>query len=140
MRKRIKEWLWRYAPAEILSIISIVISATILTYVFNLIIVSAFISTWIGNIVYYGIIIFNDLNGRNINLITLIKQTRNLIVEFGPAEYLDSFIIRPFFLSVTPYFIPNYPLAIFIGTNLANITFYIPTIISYELKKRIFKD
>lgn len=140
MNSKIKEWLERYAMAEILSIISIVISATILTNIFGLIIISAFVATWIGNFVYYGIIVFKDLKEKELNPLTLIKQTRNMIIEFGPAEYLDSFVIRPFLLSVIPYFISNYPLAIFIGTNLANITYYIPTIISYELRKKIFKN
>ncbi|HLD05447.1 MAG TPA: hypothetical protein VJG90_07035 [Candidatus Nanoarchaeia archaeon] len=61
---------------------------------------------------------------------------RNLIVEFGPVEYLDSFVLRPFWLAVMPTLISNYTFAIFIGTILADITYYVPTIFFYELRKR----
>ncbi len=63
-----------------------------------------------------------------------------MVMEFGPAEYLDSFVIRPFFLAVLPSIIQNYSAAIFIGTLLADFIFYVPTIVSYEFRKKVFKD
>lgn len=65
---------------------------------------------------------------------------RNIVLEFGPAEYLDSFFVRPLYLSAFPYFIDNYTLAIFLGSIAANITYYIPTIVAYEVRKKVTKE
>lgn len=141
MKGKISEWFKRYAVAEIFAILTAILTAIATKELFGIIILSAFVATWSDNIVYYGIIAFNDLkNKKNFGFVTLIKQTRDMIFEFGPAEYLDSFIIRPFYLSVFPYFINNYSLSILIGSVAAGLTFYIPAIVFYEIRKKIFKN
>ncbi|MFH1575471.1 MAG: hypothetical protein ABIB55_00820 [Candidatus Nealsonbacteria bacterium] len=145
LKDKLKEWLKRYAFAHIVAVITAVLIANLSHALFKNIILSAFLATWSDNIAYYGIIIYGDLKSqkkkdKQLKTKSFLKVARGIVVEFGPAEYLDSFIIRPFYLSVFPYFIPNYPLAILIGSMCAEVTFYIPTIISYELKKKLFKD
>ncbi|PIZ95892.1 MAG: hypothetical protein COX81_00140 [Candidatus Magasanikbacteria bacterium CG_4_10_14_0_2_um_filter_37_12] len=95
--------------------------------------------------VFYSIIVYKDLKSRKIKDVGLsslgfLKVLRNIIVEFGPAEYLDSFLLRPFYLTVFPYFISSYSLAILLASLTAEISYYIPTIISYEARKKIFRD
>ena len=63
-----------------------------------------------------------------------------MIVEFGPAEYLDSFLIRPLYLSLFPYLIDNYQIAILLGSIFAEITYFIPVVIFYEIRKKAFKN
>lgn len=92
-----------------------------------------------------GTIVYKDMQkrkaeGKMLGVTGFIVQFRNMLIEFGPAEYLDSFAIRPFYLSFLPFVIPSYSLAILIGTVLADITYFIPTIISYEFRKKTFKD
>ena len=144
-KDKLKEWLKRYAFAHIIGLIFTILVATLSHILFKNIILSAFLATWSDNIAYYGIIIYGDLKlqkkkDKKLKTKSFLKVARGIVMEFGLAEYLDSFIIRPFYLSVFPHFIPNYSLAILAGSICAEVTFYIPTIISYELKKKIFKN
>ncbi len=142
---KLREWIKRYALAEAVAIILALIFSNMLMWLWDNIILTGFITTWIENFFFYGIITYRDLKEKkNINNGLKIKdfiiQLRNIIIEFGPSEYLDSFIIRPFYLSFFPYVISNYTLAIFTGIMMANITYYIPIILLYELRKKVFKE
>jgi len=145
LRNKLKEWFKRYSLAEFIALIIAIIVANLSKFWFGNIILSAFLATWAENIAYYGTIASKDLKSEinkneKLSFKAIIKTARNMFIEFGPAEYLDSFLIRPFYLTIFPYLISNYSLAILIGTILANITYYIPTIFSYEMRKKIFKD
>lgn len=144
-KQKLKEWLKRYLLAEILGLAIVLLVSNLVYFLFGNIILAAFLGTWSENITYYGTIAYKDLklrkqNHGQITFWGFLKVFRNIIVEFGPAEYLDSFIIRPFYMILFPYLIPNYSLAVLIASVLANITYYVPTIISYELRKKVFKD
>jgi len=65
---------------------------------------------------------------------------RNLVLEFGPGEYLDSFLIRPFYLAALPLVIADYALAIAAGTLLADVTYFVPVIFSYEARKKFLGE
>ena len=58
---------------------------------------------------------------------------RQIALEFGPAELLDSLLIRPTALYIGITMIPNLAFGIIAGQTAANLCFYVPTIISYEL-------
>lgn len=145
LKKKLLEWLYRYMPSLVLAIITAVLFANLSLALFGNVILSAIIATWADNIVFYGIIAYRDIKSRKskdkkITLVGLFKVMRNMFIEFGPAEYFDSLFLRPFYLSVFPYFIPNYSLAILLGSITADFSYFIPTIISYELRKKVFKD
>ncbi len=142
MRLKLREWCGRYLIAEFVGLILTILVSNLTFLFFNNLIFSAVLGTWADNLGFYGTIIYRDVKKRknSTGMISLVKLFRNVIIEFGPAEYLDSFLIRPFYLTVIPSFISNYSLAIIIGSVLANITYYIPTIIGYETRKKLFKD
>lgn len=142
--KRIIKWIKRYAIVEIISITTVVTTANISYWITKNTILSAFIATWAENFAFYGFIILRDLRERKHLhgeklLIRWGHTLKNTLIEFGPAEYLDSFIMRPFFLSFFPKIIQNYSIAIFTGSIVANICFYIPAIMSYEIRRKISK-
>lgn len=128
----------------LLATLAAIISATAFKFLTGNNIVAGVLATWVDNVVFYGYISFQDLKKkrrkRGLSLGTLFRHMRNMFVEFGPAEYLDSFLLRPFYLSSFPYVIGNYPLAILLGSVAAEVTFFIPVIIFYELRKKVFKD
>lgn len=108
-------------------------------------ILTALGGTWGDNIGFYGVIVFMELlrqkeNHKSISLITPIKIIRNIVLEFSMAEYLDSFFIRPAAMYFFPQVLNNLFLGLIVANLLANITFYIPTIVSYELRNRFIKD
>ncbi len=146
MKRKLREWWGRYAFPEFIAIIILLVSANVLHLFIGSIVIVAFIVPWLENVGFYGTIIARDIKARKkkngkITFKEVLKQIRNSIVEFGPAEYLDSFVIRPFWLILFPFLIPNnYVLATFIAGMVANITYYVPVIISYEMRKKAFKD
>lgn len=62
------------------------------------------------------------------------------MVEFGTAEYLDSFIVRPFAMYFFPKLLNNITLGLIAGKFAADGIFYIPTILSFELRKKYLKS
>lgn len=142
---KIVEWLKRYLPAEILSIIGALTGGMLVHFLFHNQVVTALGGTWGGNIGYYGQIIYSDTKKRKLKdgkttLTGILKTFRNIVIEFGPAEYLDSFIIRPVAMYLFSVITGNIALGLLLGTIIANITFYLPTIIAYEFRKKYFKD
>lgn len=145
MKDKLKEWIKRYIPAEIFATIGAIAAAGFSFALTKNRILSAYLGTIGENIGYYGFIFIRehlkDLNKAKQNkskhgVKGFLKTTRNLILEFGPAEYLDSLIVRPFCMYFFPIILGNYALGIIIGKIVADIVFYIPTIISYELRKK----
>lgn len=139
-RQKIRDWLHRYLFAEVLAnVFSIVFAFGGKAFNSHPIAIG-YLGAIGDNVGFYGVIALKDYGARlksdGFNFKSLYKTTRNIFIEFGPAEYLDSFILRPFFLALFPLYIDNFALAIFLGNMAANITFYIPTIFSYEMRKK----
>lgn len=145
MKVKILEWIKRYGPAEICGLIGALIGGIFCQWIFRNSVISALGGTWGENIGYYGAIIIRDLDYQRklhgiIELTSILKIIRNNIIEFGPAEYLDSFLIRPFMMFIFPKFTNNMMMGLILGKLAADMIFYIPTIISYEIRKRLLMD
>lgn len=145
MNEKIREWIKRYLPGEILGTIGALIGAGLIYFLTKNRILSAYAGAVGENIGYYGFIFIkehiNDLdNSKKMNkehgIKGFFKTIRNLFVEFGFSEMLDSLIIRPFCMYIFPLITGQFGLGIFIGKLVADIFFYIPTIIAYELRKK----
>ena len=149
MKHKIKEWARRYLLAESIGVI-LGISCAWFVFIFTQNrILAAFVGAWTENVGYYGFIMLREVRlkkkqhkeqNKKYGFASFFKMLFHLFVEFGPAEYLDSFVIRPFYLYFFPFFISNFAVALFVGQMAANVTFYIPTIFSYEMKKKWLKE
>lgn len=148
MNKKLKEWVRRYLPGEIFGTIFAFIAAVSVFLLTKSRIASAFAGAMGENIGYYGYIFFrehkNDKNrskaeGKKHGARGFLKTSRNLLLEFGFSEIFDSFLIRPFSMYIFPLLLGNFALGILVGKLAADITFYVPTIISYELRKKYLK-
>jgi hypothetical protein len=145
IKRKLNEWIKRYLVAEIFALIGAVAGGTILNLIFHNSVLTALGGTWGENSGYYGYIISKDLEqrkakGEKIFPSGILKVTRGIILEFGVAEYLDSFLVRPSAMYIFPKLVGNMPLGLIMGKFSADLIFYIPTIISYELKKKFLKD
>lgn len=138
--KAFSRWVKRYSFPLIVGTVGAITLANISKLFFGNII-SAYVATWTDNILFYGILSYRDIRSRKTHSLTdFIKVFRNLIIEFGPGEYLDSFLIRPLYLATFPLFISNYSLAILLGSFAAEITFFFPVVLSYEARRKMFGD
>ncbi len=148
IQEKILEWIKRYIPAEIAATLGAIIGASSIFYLTRNRILSAYAGA-IGDIIgFYIIILLRDIfksiikpksNNKRYDKLSLAKDVRNILIEFGPAEILDNLIIRPFFMYLFPLFFNNYAFGILFAKVSADIIFYLPTIFSYELRKKYLK-
>jgi len=149
MKKKLAEWGRRYIPAEIVSIIFALVFSNITFLTTHNRIATAFVGTLADTLSYYIFVsVREDIQSRKkhkkekriYSLISFLKNIRNILLEFGFAEIFDSFIIRPAFMYYFPLLLGNMSMGIFVAIILANMIFYITTIIAYELKKKYVRD
>ena len=149
MKQKLKDWLQRYLPAEIVGTITALTAASIVHFCTHSVLAAAFAGTWGENFGYYGFILLREVRAsrrqhqqksKRYGFISFFKDLRNLILDFGIAEWLDSGLLRPFFMYAFPKVLGNFALGITVGKIAADIVFYISVIIVYELRKKHFKD
>jgi hypothetical protein len=143
--RKVREWLLRYGPAEVLSLLATVGAATVTAQSGGSGLAVALAATWAGNVAYFGLILGQDIwrtrrqlqqEGREYTWGTLGRNVRALVVEFGAAEALDSLLIRPALMYWLPRWLQSIPQGVLVAKFAADVTFYIPAIISYELSKQ----
>lgn len=146
--EKIREWLWRYGPAEIISLPATLIPAQIVLHHSGNAIAAALTGTWGGNIGYFGTILLRDMwltrntfrsEGRHYGIKAFIKNLRALFLEFGVAEVLDTLLVRPALMYYLPRLLGNFSWGIITAKFAADLTFYIPAIIFYEWSKERFR-
>ena len=149
MKQKLKEWIKRYGLAEIISLTATVVGSWLTFELTKSNISTALVATWVGNIGYFGTILIQDIqlaieqlraNGKEYSVETFYQNVRALFVEFGVAEIFDTFLIRPTLLYYFPLLLGNRTLGVVIAKFAADITFYIPAIISYELSKKKLRN
>ena len=145
VRSKIKEWLKRYLPAEIVGTITAVGAASVAHVFYTNLIIVAYAGTLGEAIGFYSTILI-----QNILLITkkrklenaffsfsdFLKIIRTIILEFGLAAIIDELFVRPFFMYLFPLLLKNFTIGIFVGKIVGDLTFYILVICSYEIRKR----
>jgi hypothetical protein len=145
MRARIREWVWRYLPAELVSIVGTLLPAWILASEDASRVSIALAGTWGGNVGYFGTILLRDvirnrrglrLNGHRYTPRHFIRNLRDLVIEFGVAEILDSLLIRPALMYWLPLRLHSLTWGLVLAKGLADLTFYIPAIYFYEWNRR----
>ncbi|OON69647.1 hypothetical protein [Hymenobacter sp. CRA2] len=149
MRRKLREWLRRYLPAEILSLLGTLAAAALALALTGSRVTAALAGTWAGNVLYFGTILLTDVwrarqvrraAGQAYTWRTFGKNVRALVVEFGVAELADSFVIRPALMYYVPLWVGHFSLGILLAKLAADVTFYIPAILSYELSKQRLRD
>ncbi|MFA5796624.1 MAG: hypothetical protein WC916_01130 [Candidatus Woesearchaeota archaeon] len=149
MKQKFREWFFRYAPANICALIGTLLAAYLVFLLTHNLIIAAFAGTIGDGIGYYVCIIFGDIraslkkhraNKKAYTYKSFLITLRNMLVEFGPSEIIDTFIIRPAIMYFTSLYIAPIVLGWTIGKYAADIIFYIPVVISYELRKKYLKE
>lgn len=145
MKNKAKEWIKRYLPAEIISIVVTLVSSVLTYKLTNSNLTTALVGTWVGNIGYFGTILLSDVYGtskalklknRPYTFKTFGLNIRALFIEFGIAEFFDSLFVRPTLMYYFPIWVNDISLGVIIAKFAADITFYVPAIIAYELSKK----
>ena len=147
MKLRIREWIRRYFWAEVVS--------TLFTYLFgwsvsciskNPVLI-AYAGTVGAAAGFYGYIFIRDIYAGYVKhepvtlhakSLLVIRCLRNMGFEFGLAELIDFFIVRPFFLLYGPVVLKNYFWGILAGKTAADVIFFSISILMFEIRKKHF--
>jgi hypothetical protein len=145
-----KEWVRRYLPAEVIATVTALLSAGGMYSATDSYPLAAIAGTIGENVGYYGYFVVIEWIRHHKNhrhhgvvrrtILVFSKTVRDMLIEFGPAELLDSLLVRPFCMFVAPQIIGGpYVLGIFVGKVAADLVFYSIAIVGYEAKKRWLK-
>jgi hypothetical protein len=142
-KSNFKEWFDRYKYAELAATSSALLSSQFSRILSGL--TTAYLITFAEYLAFYGIIILQSYKklakkkqelGQKTTLKEMLLLVQNLVLEFGYPAILDFFFIRPFCMYWMPILTGNYLLGIILGKMTADLCFYLPTIINYELIKK----
>lgn len=127
-------WLRRYLPAELVCTVTGLLGAWAAAVLTGSPAVIAFAGTWGENVGFYGMMLNREIAERGMRSLSAI--IRDLTLEFGLAEALDCLLLRPALIYTGQMLAPNTALGVIAGKLVADLIFYVPTIISYELLRR----
>ncbi|MFK5856815.1 MAG: hypothetical protein QM503_11835 [Bacteroidota bacterium] len=145
MKKKIMVWVKRYLLADVLSTILSLGTAWLIMEQSGDRVLAAFVGSAVASVSFYFTIAFSDVRkslkqhraeSRKYKIKSFLVDFRNLIIEFGPAELLDVLAVRPFFMYLIPKLTGDFLLGTFIGKMIADVIFFIPAIIMFELRKK----
>jgi hypothetical protein len=134
---RREEWLRRYGPAELLALLGALGGYVLLEAATGSRAAAAFGAAIGDNVGYYAVIAVREIAARRRlrQRHAVHRAAGALVLEFGPAEALDSAIVRPACTAVAAAALG--PAAGVLAAKLvADLAFYAPVIASYELRKR----
>ena len=143
--QKIKEYFKRYLPAEIVGTVTAIGAASIAHIFSDNHVFIAYIATLGEAVGFFSTIFIQHLlsfskkrksENKQISLPDISKIISHVLLEFGPAEIIDSLVLRPFFMYLFPLLLKNFTLGILLGKIAGDITFYLLVILSYEMQKR----
>lgn len=146
LRSKIGEWLRRYLPLEIAGWIG-ELGAAALVYLWTGSLAAAAVAATVGaSVGYYTPAYINAVRWSAGALqdrpwlartgVANLLALRSLTVEFGPAEVIDSLLVRPALIFSLPLLLDNVVLGWVIGGFVSDVLFYVWTIFSYEKLRR----
>ena len=144
--QKIKEFSKRYLPAEIVGTLTAIGAASIAHIFSHNPVFIAYIATLGEAIGFFSTIFIQQfltfskkrkIENKQFSLSDISKIISHVLLEFGPAEILDSLVLRPFFMYLFPSLVKNFTLGILLGKIAGDITFYLLVILSYEMKKKL---
>src|SRR5689334_3537724 len=137
------EWLKRYGVAEVAGLCTAVLGSFAARALTGNEIAAAYGGAIGENLGYYGVIIGREVVqdrraavalDRGYGVAGAGRTARNLLLEFGIAEALDSTLLRPLAMAVGVHVLGR-GVGIVAGKLAADVTFYVPVICAYELRR-----
>lgn len=131
MIQRIRKWTKRYGGAELMGTTFAVLASSLTAPFTDHFYWIGLAGAWGKNIGFYGWIWRSD---RQKNPGSLLQRLKNLLLEFGPSELLDTWLTRPFLMGFFGAHSGGHPAALLAGKFFADILFYFICILMTECR------
>jgi hypothetical protein len=89
---------------------------------------TAYAATIGEGIAFYAVLLIRDVRRRP----GVARAVRGLVLEFGPAELLDTLAVRPGAMLLGPWLLGSVTFGVLAGKVAADLVFYAIAIVSYE--------
>lgn len=149
-RGRVAEWTARYLPLEVLGTIAAVAGSWAAYEASGSIVVAAVAGTIAEGVGYYALVVVRGIRGHLASprvarvrgrsaraALAGALTLRGMLAEFGPAEVLDTFLLRPALLVAAAAWLGPTPTGWLVGKLMADVAFYVVAIASFELAWRV---
>jgi len=133
MTARAGVWLRRYIPAEAAALIGALLAAQLAWTLSGSLAVAAVAGAWGETMAYYTTMLARELVRTRAGLLVTLRE---LVLEFGPAEAVDTVLIRPAMLYAAGQLVADVRLGVVLGKVGADVFFYVPPIATFELRQR----
>lgn len=149
-RRKIWEWVFRYGPQEGAALIGAMIAAYILRPLILASglpwssVVTAYAVTFADALTYYVFAQIREYRRHRRDgarkRVAFMLAFRDLAVEYGVADIVDTVFTRPFCMYWAFRIAGNPALSVLLGMLGASVAFYGMVIPGYEIRKRLFRD
>jgi hypothetical protein len=139
---KVTGWFYRYAPSEALGTACALAGAGLVAQVSDSSVAVAMGGAWGEMVGFYLPLLIREYKATRRQgplPFVLWSILRNLLLEFGVAEVLDTSLLRPGLMTLALQFITPGPLAIIVGKLAADLFFYGLAIGGYELRQKVEK-
>ena len=143
-RTRIRTWIKRYGPSEVAGIVMALGGSWLLQHTSDSVIAAAYGASIGEALGFYGALVTREMiqeayfagaRRAPYGVSEMMRTWRGLLLEFGPAELLDTGLIRPLAMALCTGLL-GWGLGIVAGKVLADVVFYLPVIWVYERRRR----
>jgi FHA domain-containing protein len=143
-RSRMGTWIRRYGPSEVAGIVMAFGGSWLLLHASGSIIAAAYGASIGEALGFYGSLVTREMiqeayfagaRRAPYGMAEMMRTWRGLLLEFGPAELVDTGVIRPLAMALCTGLL-GWGLGIVTGKILADVAFYLPVIWVYERRRR----
>lgn len=132
LRDRAGDWLRRYLPAELACTPAALACGLLAHAVTGRVEAAALAATWGEVIAFHALMVTREVRRRGGSR-SLSRVLRDLSLELGLAEALDSLLLRPGLLYLGVAFAPDPALGVLAGKLAADLAFYAVAITGFEM-------
>jgi hypothetical protein len=130
---RVRAWLLRYAPLEAAALFTALCAGLAVSQLADSQLAIGYAGAWGENLGYYLTAFVREWRVRG----SAALAVRDLVLEFGVAEGVDSFVVRPLCMAVGVGQLGDPAAGIVVGKLAADVPFYGFAILGYELRKKL---
>jgi pSer/pThr/pTyr-binding forkhead associated (FHA) protein len=139
-RRKLGSWIRRYGPSEVLGTVAAVGAASGVQQFTGSTVAAAYAGALAEALVFYGVMFLRTTireaheaggRGRPYGNADLLRVIQGMMLEFGAAEALDSFVLRPLLMGLGIRLLGT-NLGALVGKLASDVVFYGPVLTIYE--------